>query len=229
MRIGILDTDRQQRVLLIESLQEASYECEDFLHRDAALAALRKPSVDLLILHWTTDADQDPASTLRAIREAGVKIPLLVVTAQSPEDTLIPLLAERMADYLLKPVRRGELLTRVRVLLKRAHPSKLADELVRFDKFVFEPRTARVTVDDRSVRLTQKEFRLALLFFHHLGRPLSRAFILESVWPEDTELSSRTMDTHVSRVRNKLGLQPDKGFRLAPVYSYGYRLEKLAE
>jgi DNA-binding response OmpR family regulator len=75
--------------------------------------------------------------------------------------------------------------------------------------------------------MTQKEFRLALLFFRHLDRPLSRAFILESVWPDQAELSSRSIDTHVSRVRSKLNLQPARGFRLVPVYSYGYRLEQI--
>ena len=70
-------------------------------------------------------------------------------------------------------------------------------------------------------------FALALLFFRNLGRPLSRAYIHEAVWQRDTALPSRTMDTHVSRVRNKLQLKPEHGYRLVPVYSYGYRLEKL--
>ena len=75
--------------------------------------------------------------------------------------------------------------------------------------------------------MTQKEFSLALLFFRNIGRPLSRAYIHESVWVRENDVPSRTMDTHVSRVRNKLHLRPENGFRLVPVYSYGYRLEKL--
>jgi len=75
--------------------------------------------------------------------------------------------------------------------------------------------------------VTHKEFALALLFFRNMGRPLSRAYIHEAVWQRDTALPSRTMDTHVSRVRNKLQLKPEHGYRLVPVYSYGYRLEKL--
>ena len=79
------------------------------------------------------------------------------------------------------------------------------------------------------IPVTQKEFALALLFFQHLGRPLSRAFIHEAVWSGDAELSSRTLDTHVSRVRTKLGLIPQRGYRLVPVYSFGYRLEQITE
>ncbi|MFN5354833.1 MAG: helix-turn-helix domain-containing protein, partial [Burkholderiaceae bacterium] len=75
--------------------------------------------------------------------------------------------------------------------------------------------------------LTRKEFLLALLFFRHLGRPLSRATIHEAVWPKVAELNSRSLDTHISRVRSKLALRPENGYRLAPVYSYGYQLEGL--
>jgi DNA-binding response OmpR family regulator len=78
-----------------------------------------------------------------------------------------------------------------------------------------------------TVNLTQKEFDLALLFFRHLGRPLSRAFIRESIWMQEADVPSRTVDTHVSRVRSKLRLRPENGFRLLPVYNFGYRLEQI--
>jgi DNA-binding response OmpR family regulator len=79
----------------------------------------------------------------------------------------------------------------------------------------------------KQIEVTQKEFDLALLLFQNLGRPLSRAYILEAIWSRERDVPSRTMDTHVSRVRNKLQLKPENGFRLTPVYSYGYRLEQL--
>ena len=130
-------------------------------------------------------------------------------------------------DYLVKPLRRSEVATRIRLLVARVDPSRLAVPTLDFGPFAFDVRGARLRRDGEAIVLTQKEFDLALLFFSNLGRPLSRATILEAVWPQDTDLSSRTMDTHVSRVRNKLGLRPENGFRLTPVYSYGYRLEQL--
>jgi DNA-binding response OmpR family regulator len=69
---------------------------------------------------------------------------------------------------------------------------------------------------------------LAVLLLRNLGKPLSRGHIREAVWGRDSEIPSRTMDTHVSRVRTKLGLRPESDYLLAPVYSFGYRLEHLA-
>lgn len=98
-----------------------------------------------------------------------------------------------------------------------------------FGRHEFLIGRSQVEIEGRSMTLTQKEFELALLFFRHVGRPLSRAYIHETVWSSDAELSSRTLDTHVSRVRNKLELTPASGYRLVPVYSFGYRLEKITE
>ena len=114
------------------------------------------------------------------------------------------------------------------MLKKRFHaPSAKPEDRHVFGPYLFDMHAGQVNLSGEVIRLTEKEFRLALLLFRHMGKPLSRAFILESVWPENAEFSSRSMDTHVSRVRTKLGLQPARGFRLAPVYSYGYRLEQI--
>ena len=98
-----------------------------------------------------------------------------------------------------------------------------ASEHLQFGAYKFETRAGRITINDEPVEMTQKEFDLALLLFRNLGRPLSRAYILEAVWSRDVDIPSRTMDTHISRVRSKLELRPENGYRLAPVYSYGYR------
>jgi DNA-binding response OmpR family regulator len=66
-----------------------------------------------------------------------------------------------------------------------------------------------------------------LLLFQHLGRPVSRAHILSTVWKQSVGIPSRTMDTHMSVLRSKLGLRPDQGYRLTPIYGYGYLFERL--
>jgi DNA-binding response OmpR family regulator len=77
------------------------------------------------------------------------------------------------------------------------------------------------------VDLTAKDFDLSVLFLRNVGRLLSRGHIRETVWGPNAVVTSRTLDTHVSRIRNKLGLTPEHGWRLGAVYRYGYRLEQL--
>jgi DNA-binding response OmpR family regulator len=77
------------------------------------------------------------------------------------------------------------------------------------------------------VQLTAKEFELALFLFKNHGRVLSRGHILESVWGQRADLNTRTVDTHMSLLRQKLNLRPQNGWRLSTIYRHGYRLEQL--
>jgi len=153
--------------------------------------------------------------------------PTMFLAGSSSEDDIVAGVTAGADDYLVKPLRRGELVARTQALLRRAYPSQNGAEQLQFGPYVFETRPGRLMMGGEQIDVTHKEFNLALLFFRNLGRPLSRAYIHESIWVRETAVPSRTMDTHVSRVRNKLRLRPENGFRLVPVYSYGYRLEKL--
>jgi len=187
----------------------------------------RRDAIDMLIMDWQL-ADMRASELMQWLREKQqMSIPVMFMTSRSGEDDIVEGLASGANDYLIKPIRKSELVARVQALLRRAYPNQHMPENLEFGQYLFETRTARLSVGGQFIDLTQKEFDLALLLFRHLGRPLSRAYILESVWARDAELPTRTLDTHISRVRNKLRLKPDNGFRLAPVYSYGYRLEQI--
>lgn len=228
MRIAVLDDDRSQTDLVCQVLTSAGHLCVPFQSGKEMLNQLRRESYDMLIIDWQVP-DLDGAEVLRWAREKlPPNLPVLFMTSRSGEDDIVAGLAAGADDYMIKPIRRGELVARVQALLRRAYPNQNAVEQLQFGNYIFEVRTGRLTVSGNVVELTQKEFDLALLFFRNMGRPLSRAYILEAVWARDIEIPSRTMDTHVSRVRTKLQLRPDNGFRLAPVYSYGYRLEQIS-
>ena len=225
MRIAILDNDHLQYQRLSNWLHSSAAELHRFYTPDALFTGVRKGEIDLLLVHWQPDISVHRLSELMEWRSP--PIPLLLVAERTAMPALTVLLDHPACDYLIKPLRRIDVETRIDVLEKRFHLSPIAEEQAVFGTYVFYTRTGQLSLDGQPIRLTQKEFGLALLFFRHLDRPLSRAFILESIWPEHAEFSSRSMDTHVSRVRTKLGLQPERGFRLAPVYSYGYRLEQI--
>jgi DNA-binding response OmpR family regulator len=208
-------------------LSSAGHSCQSFEGGKELLTQMRKDSADLLIMDWPA-GDGDAADILRRAKEKmGPDAPVMFLVGSGAEDDIVAGMEAGADDYLVKPLRRGELVARVSALLRRAYPAQTGTEQLQFGPYVFETRPGRLLKDGNVIDVTQKEFYLALLFFRNIGRPLSRAYIHESVWVRDTAVPSRTMDTHVSRVRNKLSLRPENGFRLVPVYSYGYRLEKL--
>lgn len=225
MRITVLDQDKERGEAICAALRAVGHRCTLAANADALPAAGSGEEMDLLILD---DAVDMPAAELvRRVRQAFPTLPILLTSTRASEDEIVSALAAGASDYMLKPVRQGDIVTRVQVLLKRAYPEQHADELLRFGRYAFESGSARITYEKKSIEVTQKEFDLALLFFRNIGRPLSRTYIREVIWPGESELPSRTLDTHVSRVRSKLGLRPESGYRLAPVYSFGYQLEQL--
>ena len=229
MRIVVLDNDTGQADLICQVLNSVGHACQGFQNARDLLGQLRKDSYDMLILNWRV-ADMDGAEVLRRAREKlPSKAPLMFLSDAAGEDDIVAGMAAGADDYMLKPLRRNELVVRTQALLRRAYPAQNGAEQLQYGPYVFETRPGRLLMNGAALDLTHKEFALALLLFRNLGRPLSRAYIHEAVWLRDTAVPSRTMDTHISRVRNKLQLKPENGYRLAPVYSYGYRLEKLAD
>lgn len=227
MRIAVLDSDHSQAELICQVLTAAGHLCHAFQNSKEMLGQLRKESCDMLILDWHV-SDLEGTETVRRAREKlAPKAPVLFMTNSTGEDAIVEGIKAGADDYMVKPLRRSELALRTQALLRVAYPAQNGAEQLQFGPYIFETRPGRLLMDGEVLDVTHKEFALALLFFRNLGRPLSRAYIHEAVWQRDTIVPSRTMDTHVSRVRNKLQLKPEHGYRLVPVYSYGYRLEKL--
>lgn len=224
----VLLGDEHQVDSLRQTLASSGHACHCFFRPRDVLQHLRRDGCDLLILDWQI-AGASAAEILTWVRESlAPSPPMLIVTAVSCEDDILAGIEAGADDYIVKPVRRNELVTRVNALLRLAYPAQHMSESIRFGPYVFETRARRLFLDGKPLVLRQKEFDLALLLFRNEGRPLSRAYMHEAVWGSDDDVPSRTLDTHVSRVRNKLGLRPENGFRLAPVYSYGYLLERVA-
>jgi DNA-binding response OmpR family regulator len=124
-------------------------------------------------------------------------------------------------------VRRFELVARANALWRRAGAGAPAEEVLDFPPYRFDLSARRILLDGAAVDLTQKEYEVALFLFRNMGRLVSRGHLFEAVWGRSAVLSSRTTDTHLSRVRSKLKLQPEHGYRLVSVYNYGYRLEEV--
>ncbi|KRB92767.1 response regulator transcription factor [Noviherbaspirillum sp. Root189] len=230
MRITIVSHEHSDPDLIrdIRAVSEGSgHACTLAIARDTV--ALQGQHADLWIVDWPEHADAPPLPVRTNLDSVTGLTPLLAVIGRGRMNDALAAMTAGADDYIVRPLRRGELGLRTEALLQRAYPNHSApDDPVQFGPYRFYTHRCQITRDSMPVEVTQKEFELAILFFQHLGRPLSRAFIQEEVWSREADLPSRTMDTHVSRIRNKLGLRPENGFRLVPVYSYGYKLEQLS-
>lgn len=225
MRLALFDIQDQQRKTITDALSEAGLEIHCLISNELNLHALTEERFDMLILNW---GKTNNSAYLHAFRNKyGSNMPIMLLVDGGMELEILAGLTAGANDFLVKPIRKEALLTRIQVLLQRAYPAWQAVDQIEFGVYKFETRKARLTIKNDAIALTQKEFDLGLLLFKNMGRPLSRTYILESVWATETEDNSRTIDTHISRVRNKLQLLPEYGFRLASVYGYGYKLEKI--
>ena len=227
MRVAALDDDAIQLELTQQTLASMGHDCHGYTDSRSFLRALRRESFDLLVLDWQLP-DITGLEVLRWAREnLQERVPVLFVTNRSAEADVIEGLAAGADDFMVKPMRVGELMARVKALLRRAYHQQSPNEL-EFGRYKFDVSGAQVFAEGRPITLKQKEFDLALFLFQNIGRLLSRKHLLEAVWGIEAEVSSRSLDTHVSRLRTKLGLHPEHGYRLAAIYSVGYRLENVS-
>jgi DNA-binding response OmpR family regulator len=227
MRIAILEDDPALADQMSHALQGAGHGTQLFRTGAALVAALRRDTFDMLVLDWNLP-DMSGVDVLGWARDHLESVPpILFVTSRGDEADIVRALNLGADDYVVKPIKVAELQARVGALLRRSFPAQAAD-YQQFDDIRFDIARQTVLVGGEEVVVTNKEFSLALLLFQNLDRPLSRAYLLDKIWGVSPDLQTRTLDAHVSRIRSKLMLRPEAGYRLAPVYSYGYRLEKFA-
>ena len=224
MRIAALDDEPCQLELIRHTMEDIGHECHCFTEGKVLLRDLRQQSYDLLILDWSLPDVQGP-SVVRWIREdLSSRIPILFVTNRREEQDMVEGLTAGADDFMAKPIRVRELQARVRALLRRSYPALQGTDL-NFGDYHFSAATHTLRIKGQVVEISHREYDLAFLLFQNIGRLLSREHLREAVWGEINEPPSRTLDTHISRLRGKLELVPSNGFLLSAVYGLGYRLE----
>jgi len=224
MRIAALDDELSQAQLVKHVLNGAGHDCHVFTDGRSLMRELRRESYDLLVLDWLMP-EMSGLHVVKWVRESVEdRLPILFLADRADESSILEGMRCGADDYMVKPVRRAELRARVNALLSRTYPQPVSDQLV-CGLYYFDMTQRQLRIDGKLIELTQKEYELGLFLFRNLGRLLSRRHLLEAVWGRDLEIPSRTIDTHISRLRSKLSLRPENGFRLTPVYSLGYRFE----
>ena len=227
MRIAIVDDDSVVLELLRAASESLGHPCHTFVTGASLLQALRRESFDMLVVDWQLPDAEGP-EIVRAVRAlTGPQMLILFVTRRQDESDIVEAFASGADDFMSKPIRLGEFTSRVAALARRAYPDASGAALA-FGPYSFREETRSVELHGKALPLTDREYALALSMFQNCGRLLSREHLRETVWNQVYDVPSRTIDTHVSRLRGKLRLGPDTGYTVTAVYGVGYRLEAAA-
>ena len=225
MHIAILEDDTDQRVLLELWVSHGQHTLRSFGLAADFIEGVKKERFDLLLIDWMLQ-DGTGAEVLQWVRQnLGWDIPVVVVTSRDDEATVVSTLKMGADDYVVKPPKPMELLARLENVARRVKPGGLP--VLRLGSFEVDVSRHRLTLDGSAITLTQKEFDLSVYLFQNPGKLLSRDHLLNKIWGFNTDVDTRTVDTHISRLRKKLKLDGEKGWKLTPIYGYGYRFDRI--
>ena len=225
MRIALLEDDRELARLFQLWLEAADHSCTLFPTGQSFIKAATHDSFDLLLLDWMLP-DINGDEVLKWVRShIDWHIPVIFVTVRDEEKDIVYALENGADDYLVKPVKTLELQARIMAVCRRSKINPAEKEILQIGGYTLNSSDRKLSRNGVPIKLTNKEFELAAFLFRNAGRLLSRNHILDSVWGRGPGLNTRTVDTHASRIRNKLDLSGKFGLALKAVYHYGYRLE----
>lgn len=228
MRIVILEDDKDQADLLVAWLEEAGHQCAVYKDGTAFIRAYNQDSYDIVLLDWMVP-NMSGIEVLKHLRShLDVMVPVVFITQRNTEEDIVEALQAGADDFMAKPVRQLETMARVNAIARRMgfgdeHTSDVYD----FPPYRIDTKLRHVTLNEKMIEMTQKEYELTLFLFKNLGRVISRGHLLEMVWGTSSKLNTRTVDTHVSRLRTKLELEAQPNWQLTSVYRHGYRLEQV--
>ncbi len=218
-RILIVEDEVDIANLIMFNLQRAGYEVLKAHDGIAGTEIAIRERPDLIILDLMLPG-RDGYSVFREIRRDArtARIPVIILTARAQTEDRIQGLEAGADDYLTKPFSPKELVLRVNAILKRANAPPGAVEY-EFGPFRFDKNAVRFYLDNEPVDLTGTEFKLLLFLCERSGKPQDRNELLRTIWGYSDEVHSRTLDTHMKRLRQKLG---EHGALIETVRGVGY-------
>jgi len=227
MRIAVLEDNPARAMLLEQALSLSGHDSVRFREGGALMQALRNEPYDLLLMAWEIPGIAAPDILQWIRRTLGDELPVMLLSQTGDDDHIAQCFAHGADAFLAAPIRHAELAARVEALLRRMAPVAQARGELTLGAYRFVLGERRAYVNDHPVKLAPKEYELAVLLFRHAGQLLLRQTIEEEIWQRNVPPASRTVDSHLSRVRTKLALGPRNGVRLSSVYASGCRLDLL--
>jgi len=234
----------EQALVGPDAVWDEPVELEKFRTSLELLIHLKKSDVDCVILDRNLP-DIPGDLVLKWVREnSSQSTAVLILTSVENEEDVVSLLSAGADEYLTKPFHPQELLIRAQrliklyrlkfgqrsveqVMYKEALPQAEKVSKREIEGFVFDDFTLTVSIGGHSVKLSDREYRLAKYFFSNIGVNLSRKEIVRAVYFKESEDNERSITSHVHLIREKLNLTLENGWIIRPIYGFGYRLNKL--
>lgn len=225
-RILLIEDNEELAAGIRHNLELEGYRMEWAEDGPSGLEAALRTTPDLVILDIMLPR-MDGFEVLRALREQGFESPVLILTARGEESDKVRGFRLDADQYVTKPFGLLELLERVRALLRRRTSVRGGHEgVIAFGDVVVDPAARTITKAGRDVAVTPRAFDLLLALVAHEGRVVSRQHLLEDVWGHLAAVVTRTVDSHVSELRQKLEDDPADPRYIHTVWKMGYRFER---
>jgi DNA-binding response OmpR family regulator len=223
MRLLVIEDDIEIADFLKQSLEAEGFVIDVVYDGERGSYLARTNEYDFIILDYILPK-KDGLAVCQEIREAGKKIPILVLSVRSEIPDKVKLLNFGVDDYLSKPFSLAELLARIRAISRR--PNTLQTNPVTFADLKLDTQRQRVFKGDKEIYLTRKEFLLLEYFIKNAGNVLSRDMIMEHVWNSDGDPFSNTIEAHILNLRRKIDTGKRKLIHTIPGRGYKIDLKK---
>ncbi len=222
-KIFIIEDETSIIQLVQHNLEKEGFVVSSSTNGNDGLKELKKFEPNLLLLDWMLP-DLSGIDVCKSIRrDKNYKnLPIIMLTAKGEEEDKVKGLESGVDDYITKPFGFNELMARIKALLRRSDPKTVSDDLI-FEDLKLDRTERRVFRDNNEIHLGPTEFRLLEFFLLNPKRVFSRDQILESVWPNNINVESRTIDVHIRRLRQSINLSGKKEL-VRTVRSAGYSL-----
>ena len=221
-KVLVVEDDRDLRQLFARVLQRSGYETLEAGDGQQALEVLEREYVDLIISDIMMPV-MDGYELVRSLREADMKMPVLMITAKDAFDDMRLGFLSGSDDYMVKPVNINEMVLRVGALLRRAQMANERRQVI--GGTVLECDSLSVHTDKETMTLPQKEFMLLYKMVSFPGRIFTRQQLMDDIWGYSSETDTHTVDVHIGRLRERFRDNPD--FKIVTMRGVGYKVVKL--
>jgi len=216
-----IEDESDLREIIQYNLKQAGYKVISLSNANDALIILEDTHIDLILLDLMLPGLQG-LQFLDIVRKRKDNVPVIIISARNLEHDIINALERGADDYITKPFNFDFLKAKIQAVLRRGTTTVLKSDGKSRNGIVINDEVHKVTIDGEQIHLTQKEYDMLRLFLHSPEKVFTRNQLLNSIWGYDTELYTRTVDSHVATLRKKLG---EKGRHIRSIPKIGYSWE----